>query len=138
MTCNLVPAAVGSTDGGNKIVPASKGPAESRFSFAGFHAVGLKRSKPQHASKRTSAKPEVEPESEPAAVAAAAPSEGIPPSPTPSTAEAFSALLEQLDVVEYAGVLAEEGIRSVDDLRDLAADELKELGFKLGPRKRLL
>ena len=44
----------------------------------------------------------------------------------------------QLDVLEYAEVLADEAIRSPDDLRDLTMDELKELGFKLGARKRVV
>jgi hypothetical protein len=46
--------------------------------------------------------------------------------------------LRRLDVLEYASALAEEEIRSEDDLRDLTMEELKELGFKLGSRKRVV
>jgi len=51
---------------------------------------------------------------------------------------AFLDLLRRLDVLEYASALAEEEIRSEDDLRDLTMEELKELGFKLGSRKRVV
>ena len=37
-----------------------------------------------------------------------------------------------------SAALAEESIRSADDLRELTADDLKELGFKMGDRKRVL
>jgi hypothetical protein len=50
----------------------------------------------------------------------------------------FFALLRQLNVLEYAAVLQEQEICDEEDLRDLTMDELKELGFKLGSRKRVL
>ena len=51
---------------------------------------------------------------------------------------ALCLLLRQLNVLEYATVLQDEDICSEEDLRDLTMDELKELGFKLGSRKRVL
>ena len=50
----------------------------------------------------------------------------------------FLALLRQLNVLEYATVLQEEEIYDEDDLRELTMDQLKELGFKLGSRNRVL
>ena len=41
-------------------------------------------------------------------------------------------------MLEYAPVLQDEDIRTEEDLRELTMDELKELGFKLGSRKRVL
>eukprot|EP01047_Picozoa_sp_COSAG01_P037927 COSAG01_NODE_3046_length_6672_cov_4.249962_4_plen_76_part_00 len=64
---------------------------------------------------------------------------GVPPAAASVEGETpFTALLRQLDVLEYAAVLEEEDIRTEEDLRDLTLDELKELGFKLGSRKRVL
>jgi len=77
-----------------------------------------------------------EPEPEPEQLLASAPPEGVPPASTSEAA--FGALLQQLGVAAYAGALAEESIRSADDLRELTADDLKELGFKMGDRKRVL
>ena len=51
---------------------------------------------------------------------------------------AFAALLQQLGVAAYVAALAEESVRSADDLRELTADDLKELGFKMGARTRVL
>ncbi len=82
--------------------------------------------------------PEPEPEPEPDQLLASAPPEGVPPSPAPTSEAAFAALLQQLDVAAYAAALAEECIQSADDLRELTADDLKELGFKMGDRKRVL
>ena len=56
----------------------------------------------------------------------------------PTVLVTFAALLQHLDVAAYAAALAEESIRSADDLRELTADDLKELGFKMGDRKRVL
>jgi hypothetical protein len=47
-------------------------------------------------------------------------------------------LLCQLDIEEHAAVLADESIRSDTDLRALTQDDLRELGFKMGARKRVL
>ena len=47
-------------------------------------------------------------------------------------------MLRQLDVADYADALAEEEIRTADDLRGLTMDDLKELGFKMGARKRVI
>ena len=69
---------------------------------------------------------------------ASAPPEGVPPSPASTSEAEFGALLQQLDIAAYAAALAEESIRSADDLRELTADDLKELGFKMGDRKRVL
>jgi len=88
------------------------------------------------------AEPEAEPEPDPAP--APAPEREPEPEPEPKAqVEAqpgmtFLDLLRRLDVLEYASVLAEEEIRSEDDLRDLTMEELKELGFKLGSRKRVV
>ena len=90
------------------------------------------------------------PPPQPAAVAALPAT--TPPAPAPAPAAvvapapaaeaqpgtAFLDLLRRLDVLEYASALAEEEIRSEDDLRDLTMEELKELGFKLGSRKRVV
>ena len=46
--------------------------------------------------------------------------------------------LRQLDIEEHAAVLADESIRSDTDLRTLTQDDLRELGFKMGARKRVL
>ena len=59
------------------------------------------------------------------------------PEPKPALSD-FARLLRELDVLQYAAALAEESIRSADDLRDLSGDDLKELGLKLGDRKRVL
>ena len=80
--------------------------------------------------------PGLGPEPEPEPEAVTGPSEGVPPAS--SETAPFLSLLRQLDVLEYASVLAEEDIRSEDDLRDLSMDELKGLGFKLGSRKRVV
>ena len=50
----------------------------------------------------------------------------------------FVRLLCQLDIEEHAAVLADESIRSDADLRALTQDDLRELGFKMGARKRVL
>jgi hypothetical protein len=79
------------------------------------------------------------PEPEPESAAPVVP-EGLPPGSTASSSDetAFLALLRQLDVLEYAPVLIGEDIRTENDLRDMTIDELKELGFKLGSRKRVV
>jgi hypothetical protein len=87
----------------------------------------------------------------PVAVVAAAAEEGVPPAPEPEPEPEpksepepegpesdFARLLRELGVLQYATALAEESIRSADDLRDLSGDDLKELGLKLGDRKRVL
>ena len=74
-----------------------------------------------------------EPEPEPEQLVAS-----TPPEAASASEAAFAALLQQLDVAAYAAALAEESIRSADDLRELTADDLKELGFKMGDRKRVL
>ena len=77
---------------------------------------------------------DVEPEPEPQVP------EGIPPSPAASTSSAdeFTELLRQLNLLDYAAALADEEILSAEDLRHLTAEELTGLGFKLGARKRVL
>ena len=84
-------------------------------------------------SPRQSPEPEPEPEPQPMA----GPSEGIPPAAAPSVGT-FADLLRQLDVADYADALADEEIRTADDLRDLTMDNLKELGFKMGARNRVI
>ena len=61
----------------------------------------------------------------------------FPPIP-PTSASTFADLLQQLDLLAYAAVLDDEEIRTGDDLRNLTADDLKEMGFKIGARNRVL
>ena len=105
------------------------------------HLLKLKAAEYRNSSMAKPSSPVVGRAAEPQSASRKLESE-LEPEPEPDLEEvvedtAFNALLRQLDVLEYASVLAGEDIRSEADLADLSMDELEQMGVKLGSRKRI-
>ena len=60
----------------------------------------------------------------------------MPPKRAASTP--FSTLLRELNIEKYADALADEEVHSAEDLKQLTAEDIKEIGLKIGARNRVL
>ena len=68
-----------------------------------------------------------------------APALAVPPSPgSPAADSEFAALLAELQIAHHGAQLAQEAIRSAEDLRGLSDADLEQLGLKMGERRRVL